>query len=423
MKTAMIRGMVRRISSWKLRYKVTVGAAVVFFGGLGLGAFRLVSSTATIPTAEVQRKDFLDTLEIKGEIKALRSKVISGPYSAGDLQIVSLVANSAKVKKGDVLIQFDTTSTQQKLAQDKSAVKSAEAEINQSQAAARLKEEQDLTDVMNAKYDAEKARIDASKQEILSAIDGEQAKLKVVDAEETQKAAEAKLKADRLSAAADLASKKEKLKQTEFQVHQDETSLESLTLRAPLDGVVALQSHWQPQGPPAPFTPGDRAWPGAAIAELPDPTSLKISARVEEAERGQLKVNQTAEIHVDAVPDRTFAGRVEAISPTASMDFTAGWPIPRNFSVDVTLPENDSRLTPGMAATVRVGVAKIPDGMVIPASAVFRKAGRAVAYVQRGSKFEETPVEVSRRSTEEVLLARGLQPGERVALKDPTLPR
>lgn len=420
----MIRSAIRGILSWKLRYKIAAGSALLLFGGFGFGAFRLARSAAAIPTAEVQRKDFVDTLEIKGEIKALRSRVITGPYSAGDLQIVSLAANAAKVKKGDVLVQFDTTTMQQKLAQDKSAVKSADAEINQSQASARLKEEQDLTDVMNAKFDAEKARMDASKQEILSAIDGEQAKLKVVDAEETLKAAEAKLKADRLSASADLASKGEKLKQTEFQVHQDETSLASLTVRAPLDGVVALlQTHWQPQGPPTTFKPGDRAWPGAAIAELPDPTSLKISARVEEAERGQLKVGQTAEIHVGAVPDRTFAGRVEEISPTASLDFNAGWPLPRNFSVDVTLPESDSRLTPGMAATVRVGVAKIPDGLVIPASAVFRKAGRAVAYVQRGSKFEETPVDVSRRNTEEVLLARGLQAGERVALKDPTLPR
>jgi RND family efflux transporter MFP subunit len=371
----------------------------------------------------VQRKDFVDTLEIKGEIKALRTRVITAPYSAGDLQIVSVVANSAKVKKGDVLVQFDATTMKQKLAQDKSAVKSAEAEIQQSQAAARLKEEQDVTDVMNAKYDAQKARMDASKQEILSAIDGEQAKLKVVDAEETLKAAEAKLKADRSSAAADLASKKEKLKQSEFQVQQDETSLESLTLRAPLDGVVSLQNHWQPQGGPTPFKAGDRAWPGMAIAELPDPSSLKISARVEEAERGQLKVGQVTEIHVDAVPDRNLAGRVETISPTASLDFQGGWPIPRNFSVDVALSESDPRLLPGMGATVRVAVAKIPDGIVIPAGAVFRKAGRAVTYVLRGSKFEETPVEVSRRNTEQVLLARGLQPGERVALKDPTVPR
>jgi HlyD family secretion protein len=414
--------MIRGILAWKLRHKALAGAAIALLGGLGFGAFRMASSAVAIPTAEVQRKDFVDTLEIKGEVTALHSKIITAPYSAGDLQIVSLVTNSAKVKKGDLLVQFDATTMKQKLAQDQSSVKSAEAEINQSQAAARLKEEQDVTDVMKAKYDAEKARMDASKQEILSAIDGEEAKLKVVDAQETLKAAEAKLQADRASAAADLTSKKEKLKQTEFQVRQDETSVASLSLRAPLDGVVALQNHWQPPGGQTPFKAGDRAWPGAAIAELPDPSSLKISARVEEAERGQLKVGQTTDVHVDAVPDRSLAGHLEAISPTASLDFTAGWPIPRNFSVDVALSDGDSRLTPGMGATVRVAVAKIPDGIVISSTALFRKAGRSVVYVQRGSKFEETLVEVSRRNSEDVLLARGLQAGERVALRDPTLP-
>ena len=208
-----MREKIRGILSWKPWQKAAAGAGVVLLGGLVLGGFRLAKSSATVPTAVVARKDFVDTLEIKGEIKALRSKIIAGPYGAGDLQIVNLVANSAKVKKGDLLVEFDATTIKQKLAQDQSSVKSAEAEINQSQAAARLKEEQDVTDAMNAKYDAEKARMDASKQEILSAIEGEQAKLKVVDAEETLKAAEAKLKADRASAAADLASKEEKLNQ------------------------------------------------------------------------------------------------------------------------------------------------------------------------------------------------------------------
>src|SRR6266567_7724798 len=188
---------------------------------------------------------------------------------------------------------------------------------------------------MTADYDVRKTRMDASKQEILSVIEGEQAKLKVADAEQKLKEAEAKLKADRSSAASDNVSKQQKHDQAAFQVQLDEHSLASLSLLAPLDGVVALQSHWQPQGGPAPFKAGDRAWPGMAIAELPDPSSLKISARVEEAERGQLKVGQSTEVHVDAVPDRTFEGHVEAISPTASLDFTAGWPIPRNFSVDV----------------------------------------------------------------------------------------
>jgi multidrug efflux system membrane fusion protein len=261
--------------------------------------------------------------------------------------------------------------------------------------------------------------MDASKQEILSVIDGEQAKLKVADAEQKLKEAEAKLNADGSSARADLASKQQKLDQAKFQVQQDERSLTSLSLRAPLDGMVALQNHWQPQGGSAPFKPGDRAWPGSAIAELPDVSSLKIAARVEEAERGQLKADQSVSVRIDALPDRSFDGHVETISPTASLDFNAGWPIPRNFSVEVALSESDPRLSPGMSATVRVAVAKFPDGIVIPSTALFRKAGRTVAYVRHGSKFEETPVEVSRRSGDEVLIAKGLKPGEQVALKDP----
>src|SRR2546428_7973199 len=407
--------------AWRPGKRSMAVSGVVVLGVLIFGALRLASPAAKLSTAEVKRKEFVDYLEVKGEVKALRSVIIAAPYGAGDVQIVKLAANVAKVKKGDVLVEFDNTTVKQKLAQDQSALKSSEPEIQQSRAAARLKEEQDLTDMMKAKFDAQKARLDASKQEIVSVIEGEEAKLKLADAEQKVKETEAKLNADRSAARADLASKKQKQDQAAFQVQQDERSLASLALRAPLDGVVALQNHWQPQGGSTPFKPGDRAWPGAAIAELPDATSLKISARVEEAERGQLKASQTVTVRVDAVPDRSFDGRVEAISPTASLDFNAGWPFPRDFSVDVSLAESDPRLAPGMSATVRVAVAKIADGIVIPATALFRKAGRTVTYVRRGSKFEENAVEVARQSGDEILIAKGLKPGEQLAVKDPTL--
>jgi HlyD family secretion protein len=406
---------------WKSRKKVLVGAAILIVGGLVFGGFRMAKSAVNFPTADVKRKEFVDYLEIKGEVKAIRSAVITAPYGAGDMQILRIVDNASKVKKGDFLVEFDATTVKQKLAEDQSAVKSAEAEINQSRAASRLKEEQDLTDAMTAKYDTEKARMDASKQEILSVIEGEQAKLKLADAEQKQKEAEGKLKSDHAAAVSELASKQQKRDQAAFQVELDQRALDSLTLRAPLDGVVALQNHWQPQGSPTPFKPGDRAWPGAAIAELPDSSALEISARVEEAERGQLKLGQSASVRLDALPDRSFDGHVDTISPTASLDFSAGWPVPRNFALELGLTGSDARLTPGMGATVRIAVARVPDGIVIPTSALFRKAGRTVSYVRRGSKFEETTVEVSRQSGDEALIAKGLQPGERLALKDPTI--
>src|SRR2546421_4367972 len=338
--------MIGRNHKWRPgKRSLTVVAALVLSGGV-FGAFRLASPGVKLPTADVKRKEFVDNLEIRGEVKALRSVVIAAPYGAGDLQIMKLATNGAKVKKGDVLVEFDNTTMKQKLAQDQSTLKSAEAEIQQSRAASRLKEEQDLTDLMNAKFAAQKARLDASKQEIVSVIEGEQAKLKLADAEQKVKETEAKLNADRSAAAADLASKKQKHDQAAFQVQQDDHSLALLTLRAPLDGVVSLQNHWQPQGGPTPFRPGDRAWPGAAIAELPDPSTLKISARIEEAERGQLKMGQSAVIRVDTVPDVSFIGKIYTIYTAASLDFNAGWPVPRNFSVELALASSDARLAP-----------------------------------------------------------------------------
>jgi RND family efflux transporter MFP subunit len=410
-----------RRNKWRPTKRVWVTISVVGLCVILFGAFRLASPAVKLPTAEVKRKEFVDYLEVKGEIKAQRSVIIAAPYNSGDLQIVKLVDNGAKVKKDDVLVQFDDSTVKQKLAQDQSLQKSAEAEINQTRAAARLKEEQDLTDVMAARFATEKAKLDAGKAEILSVIEGQQAKLKVIDAEQKVQETEAKLKADRSAAAANLSSGKQKYDQAAYQVQLDQHSLASLALLAPLDGVVALQNHWQPQGGPTPFKAGDRAWPGAAIAELPDPSSLKISARVEEAERGRLKVGQSGGVRIDAVPDGNFQGRVDTISPTASLDFNAGWPVPRNFSVDLAISNTDTRLAPGMGAVVRVAVDRVADGIVIPAGALFRKAGQTVAYVRHGSKFAETPVEVLRRSGEEVLIAKGLQPGEQLALKDPTL--
>lgn len=68
--------------------------AVLLISGLGFGAFRLASPAVSIPTADVKRKEFVDYLEIKGEVKALRSLIIAAPYGAGDLQILNLAANA-----------------------------------------------------------------------------------------------------------------------------------------------------------------------------------------------------------------------------------------------------------------------------------------------------------------------------------------
>jgi HlyD family secretion protein len=405
---------------WSQRRKPVIAGVALLLFVLLWGVIRLASRTPKIPMAEVQRKEFVDYLQIRGDVKATRSVTIAAAMGAGELQIVKLVPNGTAVKRGDVLVIFDTTTLKQTIAQDQSALNVSEAEIRQARASAQIKEEQNLTSVMKARYDVDRARMDASKQEILSAIESEKAKLKLADVEQKLNEAEAKLKADRSAVSSDISSRQQKRDQAAFQFKQDQRSLDALILRAPLDGTVGVLSHWTPNGPSA-FKEGDRAWPGAGVVELPDPSTLKVVARIEEAERGQLRQGQSTSIRIDAIPNGTFTGSIASISAVASLDFSGGWPIQRNFTVEVVLDSKDSRLSPNISANVRVVVNRFPDAIVIPSTAVYRKSGRAVAYVRHGSEFKETPIDVARRSGDETLVTNGLQPGQQVALKDPSL--
>ncbi|HXY01507.1 MAG TPA: HlyD family secretion protein [Candidatus Limnocylindrales bacterium] len=399
-----------------------VGAVVAIV--LILVMIRYARPASKFPTAAVQRKEFVEYAELRGSVKAVHSLTVSAPPAAGDLQILKIVPTGTKLKQGDVIVEFDTTTIKQTLAQDQSALKSADAEIQQAKVASRQKEEQDQTDIMKARFAVESAKMETQKQEILSVIEGQKAKLALADAERNLVEAEDKLKADRAAAAANLTSKEKKRDAAEFQFKRDEAQLAALTLHAPIDATVVVEDNWQaaaPMQPAAPFKAGDHAFPGMALAELPDASSVRITARIEEAQRGKVQIKQSAIVRVDAVPDRSYNGVVDEISSTASMDFNAGWPFPKNFTMGIAMADQDDRLTPGMGAQVRVAIDRVAKGLVLPSETVFRKEGRSVVYVRHGSKFEERAVEVARRSGDEVLIESGVKEGEEVALKDPTL--
>jgi HlyD family secretion protein len=74
-------------------------------------------------------------------------------------------------------------------------------------AQSRLTEEEDMTAVTKAQYDVEVAKLDASKQEIVSKIEGAEANLKVANAQQKLLEVEAKLKSDRAVIHANVDSK------------------------------------------------------------------------------------------------------------------------------------------------------------------------------------------------------------------------
>src|SRR5260370_16806858 len=93
---------------------------------------------------------------------------------------------------------------------------------------------------------------------------------------------------------------------------------------------------------------------------------MRIAARVDETERGRLALAQPVTIQLDAIADRQFTGKVERIGTIASSDFSAGWPIPRNFDLEIGIDQADTRLKPGMTGQITRMFDRIPDAIAIP---------------------------------------------------------
>ena len=412
--------MMRKLNDlWVKRRTIIVVAVLVTASAAVFGVAHYSSKSPVVPTFQVKRGEFLDALQFRGQLKAMKSVSLTAPSNAGDLQILRIVPDGTQVKKGDVVVEFDPSKTQQDLAQDKSVLKSSQAEIDQVRAQGLLNEEVNTTAVMKAKYDVEVAKLDASKAEVVSRIEGAEANLKVGDAEQALREAEAKLKSDSAVDQSTIEGKKHASGKADYDAQRAETALASMTLKAPADGTVSLFSIWH-NGSEGPFKAGERAWPGMPIAELPDAGSLRIAARVDETERGRLALQQPVTLQLDAIADRQFTGKVESIGTIATSDFSAGWPVPRNFDLEIAINEADPRLKPGMTVQITVIVDRVPDAITIPAQASFLKSGQTVAYVWTGSTFKERAIQVERRSRDRILISSGLQPGDLVALKDPT---
>jgi HlyD family secretion protein len=376
---------------------------------------------ASVPTADVVHGEFVDYSQLRGEVEAANSVVLSAPSNVGELQVIRLAKNGGAVKKGEMVVQFDPTDLVQRLQQSQTELKQAEAQIEQTRAQGRMKQEQDTTDFGKSKFDVERAKLDASKQEILSVIDGEKSKLAVADAEQKQKQLEQQIKSDATGSDADVNSRKLRRDKAKADVDRRQKNIKSMQLIAPVDGMVTLKQNSRagsPFGGAPEWHVGDRAWPGAPILELPDLGTLRVTAQVDEAERGRLKIGQQVNIRVDAVPDREFKGTVTDISPLTKLDFST-FPPSKNFSMTVKLENSDPRLRPGMSASLRVAVERVPDSLILPAEAVFQKSGRSVAYVLHDGNYEERMLTVTRRGSGQVVVSGGLKQGEKVATHDP----
>ena len=400
---------------------IIVLATVVGLSVAAVAALRRDSGSSALPTALVTKTTFIDFLQLRGEIRPVRSVVLTAPSTGADLQIVDLATNGAKVAAGEVIVTFDPTVQQRTLETKQSELKQAESEIERAAADERRRVAAAQSELDEAKKALARARLEIQGNELRARLEAEKYVIAVADAEAHVGELESKVQGERIAAAADVAIARQKRDKARFDVQDTERILGSLQVRAPIAGSISLLPNFRAGGPgrAAPeFRRGDRAWFGAPIAELPDLTSVQMTARVDEADRGRVQTGSGVRVRVDAVPDRELTGTLKDISVVAKPDFTT-WPPVRNFDVVVTLADSDPRLRSGMSASARVELDRLADALVVPTGAVFQRGPATIVYVVNRGAIESRTVTVLRRGRDQIAIATGVREGERLSLKEP----
>lgn len=402
---------------------LVIGASVAAVIALTAITSAYRNGAPDVAMAEVTTGPFVDIVEIRGEIRPFRSVIVTAPPDSGDLQIVRIARDGTRVKAGDVLVEFDASSGRSEMLADMTELKQARAQIEQERAQARISREGNETAVLKADYDVQRARLDLSGQELIPRLEVEMAKLALADAEQRLIEARAKAAADGRAADESIARAVRRAQRIELELARRERALADLQLKAPVDGIVSIMlnpRNSNPMQPPQEFRAGDQAWSGAQIIELPDLSSMHLLARVGESERGRVEVSQRATIIVDAIPGSSLPATLSSISLLARPDFSTGFPPGRNFDMRIDINGVEERLRPGQSATARVEVGRIENATLVPAGAVFSVNGQATVYRLDGREFTPVPVQILRRGREEVAIAKGVSPGDRLALVDPT---
>jgi multidrug efflux pump subunit AcrA (membrane-fusion protein) len=388
------------------------GVAVTRYGG---------GTPPVLSTAEVTRGDFVEIVEVRGDVRPFRSTVVTAPFQAGELQILKLAATGATVKKGDIVAEFDALTLRNTLQDKQSELRQANAERDQAREQATMDADGDHTAVLKAQYDVQRARLDLGDPMIQPAADTERSKLAVADAEQRLTEARTRDAAHRGSALSDASARDRKVAKIQADIDLAERALGSLRVSAPADGTVNVLPNYRNSSSMGSqdFRAGDKAWAGAQILELPDLSSVHLTSHIDEADRGQLRVGQTAAVRIEAVPDKEYHATVADISVLARVDFSSGWPPAKNFDLNLSITDADPRLRPGMTAVARIATGRVPDMLLVPTAALFPAEGRLVVYRRGRHQFDAVPVEVVRRGREQVAVTGPLSPGDRVALVKP----
>ena len=174
---------------------------------------------------------------------------------------------------------------------------------------------------------------------------------------------------------------------------------ENTVLVSPINGVVTARN----------YDPGDMTGQ-LPILTVSQVQPVKTVINVSESELSHVKLGMPASVTFDTYGDLVFNGTVSLISPTVD-------PASRTFAVEVTLPNGDNKILPGMfgRVTLNLGTAR---HTVVPDKAVVKMpgSGNKYVYVYSGGKVDYVQVELGRRLDDQYEILTDLPEGTQVVV-------
>jgi RND family efflux transporter MFP subunit len=383
---------------------------------LGILAARVLAPSS-VAVEEVRKGRFVREVSATGAFKAVEATPIVVPTDSENPEKIAWMAiDGSRVKKEDPVVAFDPSEAQKNLADGQADRKTAVNKIEKTTAENQKTSRGLALDVDLAREQMTQAESFASKDPsiysrneiVTSEIDRGLLKTKL-DAAEFKKGASTKL------GDADIALGEIERSKADMRIRQAEKGLRALRVLAPHDGLIVFERNWRGEM----LSVGETVFPGQKIAEIPDLSSLEAKVFVLEADAGGLKPGLEARVTIEGRPGVEYKAKVGRVDAMAK---TRNYRVPtKYFETILTLERTDAELMkPGQAVSARIVLEQIPDAVAIPLGAVFEKDGKRIVYKQDGRRFTPAEVTVGHQSLSRVVIEKGLSPGDRIALRDPS---
>lgn len=393
-----------------------VAAGALAAAAAGWGFAPLLGAAAEVPTARVERRDFVRSVPAEGHLAAVRATVLSVPAALrGPARVAWLAPDGSRVSAGDPVLRFDPTEMEDQLvsASDELAtaeVKAAKAEVSIESELANLARDAELAarELETADRFQKRDELIYSRSEIIeSELDRELA------AARREHALVARETREELGAS-DLELLEIEQRSARLEIERAEEGLAALEIAAPYDGIVVLRTDWRGNPPRV----GDTLYPGQPVAEIPELAEMQAEVWVLEADAGGLAAGQPATVWVEAHPETPHPATVERVDALAKPRLR-GSPV-QYFGAVLRFESTDpATMKPGQRVRATIEAEQRTGALVVPRQALFERDGERVVYRRRGERFEPVPVEVGSVTPALAVIESGLEEGDVVALDDP----